>query len=187
MPYSDWKPKIDGKDTRIEAMTIETPNETLRLDEAIELTVNLKVLGGLRNCLEQEAWEEAYNLGDKFIRVTYFIELNKSYAGILKTKIIKPHKIVRKATFYWSRNPDLPYKIWALISQENHNPIVPKDEEDTKSLMFDLKKTYHIMGSDLGKGDHKLSAKVRVKWPRHSFVDSGSASMTSNNLMISCL
>ncbi|MFQ5951691.1 MAG: hypothetical protein ACE5KH_06375 [Candidatus Geothermarchaeales archaeon] len=186
MSYHDWKPKQSGKDTRIDALSLEAAKNLVHLDEPLDLTVKFRVLGGLRASLEQKAWEEAYDAGDRFIRTYYTLELNKGARSLLKAKIIKPQKFVRKATFYWTRNPDLPYRIWALIVQEGDNPIVPKDEDDARSLMFDLEKTFHVMGSDLGKGDHRLSATVKLKWARHTFIESGSTSQKSPDIRVSC-
>lgn len=186
MSYHAWKPKLSGKDTRIEDLILEASKDTVRLDEPLDLTLKFRVLGGLRVSLEQKAWEEAYDAGDRFIRTYYTIELSKSGRTLLKTQIVKPQKFVRKATFYWTRNPDLPYRIWALIVQEDDNPIVPKDEDDARSLMFDLEKTTHVIGSDLGRGNHKLSATVKLKWSRHTFIDKGSVSQKSADVRVSC-
>ena len=186
MSYEEWEPKLTGKNTRIEALDLKASKSDVDLDDTIDFTLSFKVLGDLRDVMEQEEWENAYNSGDSYIRLTYEIEINKRSVGVLKKHIIKPRKFVRKITFYWSRNPDLPYRIWALVVKEDFDPIVPKNTNEAKSLALDVKKTYRVLASDLGKGHHKLSAKVKIKWAKHSFIQKGKTIKTSPRIQVIC-
>lgn len=182
MAYHDWVPKLSGKNSSIKNIKLELSNQEIKSDELTNFNVNFRISGDLRDCLEQESCEEAYNLGDTYIRITCTIDLFKK--KLSSNKKIKTDKFVRKATFYWTRNPELPYRIWILVVQENYEPIVPQDILSAKSFMFDFNKSYNFTGSDLGSGTHEIMAKVKIKWTRHSLIGQSSVSQTSNVVKI---
>jgi len=94
-------------------------------------------------------------------------------------------KEVRKASFYWSRDPDLPYRIWAMIVPEDGGPPkIPVSVEDAKSKMLDVEKEFRIPASSLGQGRHRLVADATGKWGRRSFIEKGEANSKSKPLVI---
>ena len=56
---------------------LELSNQEIKSDELTNFNVNFRISGDLRDCLEQESCEEAYNLGDTYIRITCKIDLFK--------------------------------------------------------------------------------------------------------------
>jgi hypothetical protein len=86
-------------------------------------------------------------------------------------------KEIRKASFYWSRDSDIPYRIWAMIVPEDGGPPrIPSDVEDAKAKMLDMTKTFEIPASRLGSGTHRLTGEVHAAWGRRSFIEKGSVS-----------
>ena len=105
--------------------------------------------------------------------------------GVRSKKLAEIKKEVRRASFYWSRDPDLPYRIWAMVVPEDGGPPkIPRDVEDAKSKMLDVDKEFSIPASSLGKGRHKLVAEVRAKWGRRSFIEKGEVNSRSKPLVI---
>ena len=85
-------------------------------------------------------------------------------------------KEVRRAKFYWSRDPDLPYRIWtAIIHEDGSAPIIPDSVEDAKSKFLDVVKLFEIPASALGRGSHKIVGSVDIAWGRRSYLEKGSA------------
>ena len=92
---------------------------------------------------------------------------------------------MRKASFYWSRDPDLPYRIWAMIVPEDGGPPkIPRSVEDAKSKMLDVEKEFQIPASTLGPGSHRVVAEARAKWGRRSFIEKGEVSSKSRPLVV---
>ncbi|MBI5133137.1 MAG: hypothetical protein HZA83_00335, partial [Thaumarchaeota archaeon] len=90
----------------------------IKLDEPLKLDLQFKVDGHLREALNQETWTNAYNKHDTAFMIKYVIRIQTGSAK--KRDVVEPMKFVRKASFYWSRNPKLPppppnKKIWAMI------------------------------------------------------------------------
>lgn len=165
----------------IKEIRLDSSNKSVRLDETVDLTVKFSVAGGARDIFNQETWHKAYDAWDKLFRMTYHVGIKN---------LIKPQKFVRRASFYWTRDPDLnpdySKKIWAMIVLEGREPIIPKNEEYAKRALFDVEKTFHVLGSDIGKGKHKLRAYARASWGRHIFGEKGSDKKVSDPIEIEC-
>lgn len=158
-------------------LTVSKPG--LRLDEPVTLSFSYRVLGKLRATFTQETWERAYEQHDNYWRVTYRIELLRRVAGAFRRRLMEPLPIVRRATLYWSRNPDLPHRIWAMIINEDRVPSLPKSEQEAQAAFFDVTKSVDLLGSDLGRGAHTLAVKVRAKWGKHIIIDPGACEAQS--------
>ena len=92
---------------------------------------------------------------------------------------------MRKASFYWSRDPDLPYRIWAIIVPEDGGPPrIPRNDEDAKSEMLDFEKEFSVSVSSLGHGTHKLVASASGRWGRRSFIEKGEVASNSKPLVV---
>ncbi|TLY03172.1 MAG: hypothetical protein E6K95_04300 [Thaumarchaeota archaeon] len=92
---------------------------------------------------------------------------------------------MRKASFYWSRDPDLPYRIWPLIVPEEGGPTkIPLSVEDAKTQMFDFFKRFELAGGSLGRGSHRIAASVTVKWGRHSYIEKGQVEGRSRPVVV---
>ena len=85
------------------------------------------------------AWED----NDKLARLVMTSSLRK--AGAMGKALATTGKEVGRAKFYWSRDPDLPYRIWtAIVHEDGSAPIIPTSVEDAKSKYLDVEKAFEI-------------------------------------------
>jgi hypothetical protein len=144
------------------------------LDEAIGVTVGFRVVGGLRESFSPSVWTMSWEDNDKLIRL--MMDCSVSSGKTLATT----GREVRRARFYWSRDPDLPHRIWAAIVHEDGGaPIIPVSVEDARTKLFDVMKRFDIPAKSLGRGTHKLVASVDVAWGRRTYIEKGKASAKS--------
>jgi len=165
-----------------------TPSSTsVRLDETLDLTIRFSLVGGARNVFNREIWLKSYQNSDRLYRVTYDVRIKKS--GVISKELVA-QKFVRKATFYWTRNPDLnpdySKKVWVMIIVEGRESTIPKDEDESRTMLFDLERTFRVLGSDLGKGRHALKAYAKASWGRHIFGEKGSTKKVSPPITVTC-
>ena len=160
--------------------------ETIALDETFNVTLNFKMLGHLRETFVQTAWEEAYDAHDTVMRMRYFVGLDKIIGGLVRKKVIEPVTLARTAKFYWSRNPELPHRIWVMIINQDQIPRLPNSEDEARELFFNVTKVFSILGADLGRGKHSISARIKAKWGRHSFIEHGTIQKFSEPIRIHC-
>lgn len=172
--------------TYFQHLSLSTEKDRVSLDEPISFEVKFSISGSLRDSFRQEAWESAYNKHDNTLRVRYDVEIYRKAGGILKSSIVKPKKLWRKATLYWSRNPELPYRIWAMIIDENGRPSLPGDEEEAKRSLFDGNLKFGLLGSDIGRGKHTIQAQLRTRWGKHSYLDQGDLRGSTNKISLEC-
>ena len=176
--------------TYIKEVTLSSSNNSVRLDETLDLTARFSVVGGIKDAFRMETWEKAWNAWDKIFRMTYHVGVKRIVAGPVAKNLIRPQKFVRRASFYWTRNPDInpdySKKVWCMVVLEGREPVIPKNEEEVKLNMFDIEKTFHLLGSDLGRGKHKLKAVAKASWGRHIFTEKGSSQKFSDHIEITC-
>lgn len=159
--------------TRISNLQLKVSKPEIRVDEPVTLTFGYQVQGPLRETFTQDTWEQAYEAHDNYWRVSYRVELLSRVAGVFRRRLMAPIQIVRRATLYWSRNPDLPYRIWAMIINEDRVPSLPKSEQEAQTAFFDVTKSVDLLGSDLGRGTHALALRVHAKWGKHIVIKPG--------------
>ncbi|MEM4443452.1 MAG: hypothetical protein QW593_04350, partial [Candidatus Nitrosocaldus sp.] len=99
-----------------------------------------------------------------------------------------PITLVRKASIYWSRDPTMqPYppekKVWVMIVADQDS-ILPRDEDEARSLLFDVHRRIEIMPSMLGKGKHSIFAEVSVEWGRHLYAEPEMITARSNEVRL---
>ena len=153
-----------------------TDKKSYSLDEKIVANLGFRIIGGLREAFHPDVWTVAWEDYDKILNVTFRTSL-LAKKGPISRRLGSASKLVRKASFYWSRDPDLPYRIWAMIMPEDGGPPeIPLSVEDAKSKMLDFTQTFDLRASELGKGRHALSAAAEAKWPRRSFIEKGGVS-----------
>ena len=154
------------------------------IDEPVALNLGFRVIGGLREAFTPDVWTTAWEENDKLVRLTMRTSIMS--LGLTGGKeVASSGKEVRKGKFYWSRNPDLPYRIWAaIISEDGSAPIIPENVEDAKSKMFDVVKQYVIPAASLGMGKHRLAGSATVSWGRRGFIEKGSASGRSKEVKL---
>ena len=171
----------------IKGISLIPSSHSVRFDETVDLTVRLSLAGGARNVFNRETWLTSYQNSDRMYRLTYDVRIKKS--GVISKDLIA-QKFVRRASFYWTRNPDLnpdySKKVWVMIILEGREPTIPKDEDDSRKLLFDIEKTYRLLGSDLGKGRHALKAYAKASWGRHIFGAKGNTKKVSPPITVTC-
>lgn len=154
------------------------------VDEYITASIGFRVVGGLREAFHPDVWTVAWEDFDKLLRLTIKLSVGVKRGPFTKG-LSEIKKEVRKASFYWSRDPDLPYRIWAMVIPEDGGPpIIPVSVEDAKSKMLDVEKTMKFPATSLGKGRHKLVGSVSAKWGRRSFIEKGAQEANSAAMAI---
>lgn len=161
----------------------------VRVGEPLRLDLSFRVDGEIRNSLNQERWTEAYDKHDNTFLIKYLIRIQTG--SVKKRDIVEPLRFVRKASFYWSRNPKLPppppnKKIWAMLVIDDR-PNLPDTEDDAKSLLLDVNRSIELIGSNLGQGTHKIFAEVSASWGKHIYTESGEVKGKSNQIEITCV
>ena len=150
----------------------------------MKVNVSFRVVGGLREAFHPDVWTVAWEDFDKILRFTISVTL-KAQGAVSSRKLAEVKKEVRKASFYWSRDPDLPYRIWAMVVPEDGGPPkIPKSVEEAKSKMLDVEKGFSFPASVLGPGTHKLVAEATGKWGRRSFIEKGEVASKSAPLVV---
>ena len=132
--------------------------------ELISFNLGLKINGKIRELFKQSLWEKAYNKFDNTFRITINVDLK------FKSKVIYSVKFIRKAVFFWTRNPKIHHRIWIFIVK-NDSPFYPETEEEAKSTLFDIDE---IIDFKLSSNTDKVStiyANVVVSWGKHNFTD----------------
>jgi len=161
--------------TSLTDLSVIPDSREYKTDDTIRMSLGFRVIGGLRESFIPDVWTVAWEDNDKMIRLRLEASLRKS--GIGGGKIATTGKEVRRAKFYWSRDPDLPYRIWtAIIHEDGRAPILPESVEDAKSKFLDVVKLFEIPASTLGVGTHTILGAVEVGWGRTSFIEKGSLS-----------
>jgi len=162
---------------------LTSSRDTVKSDEVVSLNLKVHTEGPIRRSLNQESWTNAYGRHDVSFLIRFYVRLLKM-RGPLGKEILKAY-VRHKAKFYWSRDPQKHNQIWIMTVDEFGSPSLPRTEHEAQSALFDLSKSFEVLGADIGKGRHRLVAQVKVKWGRHTFTDAGSVSCRSNPIYLS--
>ncbi len=186
----DFTPLQGLRRNKISGVSFSTSRESFPYDESCTLKVKFGVDGGIRDSFRHEIWMDAHKRNDKYIRITYKLEIKKVYAGLALKSLIKPVKAVKKASIYWTRNPEMvnlfEKKVWALIIDERRTPHIPATEEEARKKLFEFEASFQILGVDVGVGKHTLRAQVGASWGKHIFSEKGTVSGNSSSIKITC-
>jgi len=184
LPLKDRRREYSWPETKLTQFQLVADKKSYTTSETIRANATFKITGGLREAFHPDVWTVAWEDFDKILRLSLRIDVRRQ-GGMRSRELAGIKKEVRKASFYWSRDPDLPYRIWAMIVPEDGGPPkIPRSVEDAKSKMLDVGKEFQIPASALGPGSHKLVAGARVKWGRRSFIEKGEASSVSKPLVV---
>jgi len=183
LPLKDRRRDYSWPVTKLTQFHLAADKRSYANSDTIRANTSFKIAGGLREAFHPDIWTVAWEDFDKILRLTLHLDLSQE--GLRSKKLAEIRKEVRKASFYWSRDPDLPYRIWAMIVPEDGGPPkIPRSVEDAKSKMLDVEKEFQIPASALGPGRHRLVVNARVKWGRRSFIEKGELSSKSKPLVI---
>jgi hypothetical protein len=184
LPLKNRRGEYSWSATRIDRVDVVSDRKVYATGDTIKANVSFRIIGGLREAFHPDVWTVAWEDFDKILRLTVRLTI-RAQAGLRSRKIAEIKKQVRRASFYWSRDPDLPYRIWAMIVPEDGGPPkIPRNVEDAKSKMLDVEKGFGISASVLGPGSHKLVADVKCRWGRRSFIEKGKIASKSKPLVI---
>ncbi len=186
----DFTPLQGLRRNKINGASLSASRGSFPYDESCTLNLKFGVDGGIRDSFRHEIWMDAHRRNDKYFRITYQLEIKKVTMGLAVKTLIKPVKAVRKASIYWTRNPEMvrlfEKKVWALIIDERRAPHIPATEEEARKKLFEFEASFQILGADVGRGNHTLRAKVGASWGRHIFSEKGTISGSSNSIKITC-
>jgi len=184
LPLKNRRDEYSWGQTRLDEFRLITDKKSYDQDDDVTVNLGFRVVGGLREAFHPDVWTVAWEDFDKILRLTTCVSIGVR-RGPLTRRIGKNRKEVRKASFYWSRDPDLPYRIWPMIVPEDGGPPqIPRNVEDAKSKMLDVEKLFRFSASILGAGKHGLVGSASASWGRRSFIEKGSVRSRSKPLVI---
>ena len=174
-------------ETEISVITLVKEKDKFSNDDTITITARFSLTGELRNAFTEKNWTQAYNENDNTMKLKYGVKLAKG--GIRKHELGKTIDTYRKASIFWTRNPKLvnpmkDRKIWVQVAK-NFEPFVALTEEDVRKEFFDFEEKFTFKASELGTGNHKISAEAFVSWETHPYIKKGDAKNQSNEIEIS--
>jgi len=171
MSLMDRRGDYSWPKTALADVSVILDKSAVSFDEAIGVTVGFRVIGGLRESFTPNVWTMSWEDNDKLVRLMMDISVSSG------KKLASTGREVRRARFYWSRDPDLPYRIWAAIVHEDGGaPIIPLSVEDARTKLLDVTKRFDIPAKTLGRGTRKLTASVDVAWGRRTYIEKGKIS-----------
>lgn len=185
MTWADRRGDYSWPATKITDFELIPEKKLYDRDEFVIVNLGFRVVGGLRESFVPDVWTIAWEENDKLIRLTMNASLSLLQGKVLARRIASIGKTVRKAKFYWSRDPDLPYRIWsAIIHEDGSAPIIPKSVEDAKAKFLDITKRLEIPARALGRGRHTIAGSAKVSWGRRMYIEKGTASGNSKRMEI---
>ena len=170
----------------ISDIQLEKSKDQFSPDEDITINVRFSVTGEIRDSFTEKNWTEAYNQNDNTIKLKYGIKLSKS--GLRKHDLGKPIDDYRKASIFWTRNPKLvnqmkEKRIWVQVAK-NFEPFIRLTEEEVRQEFFDFNESYIFKASELGSGEHKISAEISASWQTHTYIQKGDSKNQSEEIEI---
>lgn len=184
MPLKDRREEYSWPKTNVVSLVTQTEKRAYSIEDTVSFKTGFRVVGGLKDAFQPDVWTLAWEDFDKVVRLTFEVKLAVR-RGPAESTIAKSRKEVRRASLYWSRDPDLPYRIWPMIIPEGGGPpIIPRSVEDAKSKMFEVEKTFEVPALALGRGHKRIVARAKVSWGRRSFIEKGSVERKSKPLAV---
>lgn len=168
----------------ISRITVE--NDKVKYGENLKINLQFSLGGEIREVFTPDSWEMAYKEWERKFILKYQIKF-KVKEGIFSAKEILSDKLVRKAVFFWTRNPTIERRIWVLIVPEDKQPVLLKNLAEIHERLFKIEKTYEISTELLGTGRHKIHAEIKARWSNYPFIKATTVKTKSNVLEIECL
>jgi hypothetical protein len=169
--------KLDENESRISALTLRGAQEEPMNEKLTTLTLSFSIDGFIRQVLTQKNWEKAYNKHDNSLRLAIKLDIKNN------GKIIESMRLIRKAIFFWTRNPKIDHRIWIMIVKDDI-PFYPLEEEEARQLLFDFNKEIEIKPEVLRKGKNDITVLVELSWGKHEFIEKNSLKKESNSQQI---
>ena len=149
----------------------------LKHGDQIRFRIIFNIDGEIRRSFDQRSWERAYNLHDNLFRIKIDIELKSNRKKLAQLSSF------HKASLFWTRNPNLPYRIWIFIIKDDAT-FYPSDVEEARSLLFDVEKELTIDTSQFDTNVQEVYAQIRIWWGKHNYTPSCELRAKTNNLSL---
>ncbi len=172
-------------DNFFEISNLKLEKEKVKVGEKIRLFISFVLNGGIRKVFNPDVWDEAYKKGERKFLLKYLVKI-KLKKGIFSKEILK-EKVIRKAVFFWTRNPTIDRRIWVLLVYEDMQPKLITSLEEIHEDFFKFEKFYELDTRLLGKGRHTIQAEVRAKWSNYTFIKASQVKASSNIVEIECI
>jgi len=172
--------------SKISEISLFNGKDEYSTSDTLEINVQFKIDGDIRNSFNEDNWTKAYNNNDVSFKLKYGVKLTSG--GFRKKEIGKPIDTYRKAAIFWTRNPKLvnPMKdrrIWVQVAK-NFEPFIRLSEEEVRQELFDFNEKILVKASDLGAGTHKIGADVTASWQKHDYIESDNIKNNSKEIEI---
>lgn len=162
---------------RIENAELSAPRTELKPNEEIPFRIVFKIEGEVRHVFDQRSWERAYNLHDNLFRIKIDIDLKSD------RKTLAHMTSLHKASLFWTRNPNLPYRIWIFIIKDD-TTFYPSSVEEARSFLFDVEKELMVNPSQFGVNSKEIYAQIKVWWGKHNYTPSYELSAKTNKILL---
>jgi hypothetical protein len=149
----------------------------LKRGDQMRFQIVFSIDGEVRRAFDQRSWERAYNLHDNLFRIKIDIELKSN------RKKLAHLSSLHKASLFWTRNPNLPYRIWIFIIKDDAT-FYPSDVEEARSLLFDVEKELIIDSSQFDTNVKEVYAQIRIWWGKHNYTPSCELRAKTNKLSL---
>ncbi len=163
-------------ESHIGDVELATSKEEYSEGETVTINVRFAVRGAIREAFNERNWTDAYDNNDNLFKMKYGIKLTSG--GFKKKELGTPIDAYRKASIFWTRNPKLvnPMKekrVWVQVAK-NFVPYIRLTEEEVRQELFDFDEEFRFKASELGRGRHRIGARVSASWQKHDYADSDS-------------
>ena len=166
-----------GIRNKIENAELSASRTELKPNEDIPFRIVFKIEGEVRHVFDQRSWERAYNLHDNLFRIKIDIDLKS------ERKTLAHMTSLHKASLFWTRNPNLPYRIWIFIIKDD-TTFYPSSVEEARSILFDVEKELTVNSSRFGVGGKEIYAQIKVWWGKHNYTPSCELSAKTNKVSL---
>lgn len=147
----------------IDGLTLIKSNDNKENKNIFTFTLGFTLKGSIRSQLTQKNWERAYNKHDNSLRIAINLDIK------VNGRVIKTIKLIRKAIFFWTRNPKIDHRIWIMIVKDE-TPFYPLEEEEARQLLFDFEKNIEIERDHFKSGKNNITILVKLSWGKHDFI-----------------
>ncbi len=158
----------------IDGLTLIKSNVNKENKNIITFTLGFTLRGSIRSQLTQKNWERAYNKHDNSLRISINLDVK------INGRTINTIKLIRKAIFFWTRNPKIDHRIWIMIIKDE-TPFYPLEEEEARQLLFDFEKNIEIERDHFKSGKNNIAILVKLSWGKHDFIDKQKIEKESKN------
>jgi hypothetical protein len=165
------------KNNVISDIALTNSQSKIKVEDVLVLKLSFKIKGNVREQFNQTHWERSYNKHDSSLRITIKLQVH------INGTSISEEKIIRKAIYFWTRNPKIPHRIWITLMKDEM-PLYPMTEDDAKSALFDMDKIIEIKGNSLKEGKNQIFVNMSVSWGRHYNIEPSTISAVSSKLDI---